>query len=809
MTYQGESLLPGNIGYFFVTLSFTMAFLSLIAYFMYARDREGQYSWRNLGRLAFGIHGLATIGVMVTMFYLIYNHMFEYQYVWSHSSKTLPTKYMISCFWEGQEGSFLLWSFWHIVLGAVLIGVARKWEGSVMTFIMVAQVILGSMLLGISVGDVSIGSNPFVLLRNAKPDAPIFQNANYLNMISDGQGLNPLLQNYWMVIHPPTLFLGFASTIVPFAYAMAGLWQNSLKGWIKEALPWTHFSLLVLGAGVLMGGAWAYEALNFGGFWAWDPVENAALVPWLLIVAGLHSMVIFRSRGKALMSSFLFTTLGFILVLYATYLTRSGVLGDSSVHSFTGSGMGWQLLGFIGTFVLIAAVLIIRRWKLMPGSKEEDKLLSREFWMYIGSLVLTLSAFHVIFVTSFPVLSKIPGVDLAPPADKIEHYNKFQLPFAVIITIMTGFAQFMRYRDSNGWNFTKQLIGIVSASAALTAGFAWLVGMQNSIFITLLFASVFGVVGNAAFMGPLLKKGRFRFTASSVSHIGFALVIIGALVSISQQEVISLNRQGVDYGKNFDKKAEQQNKLLQKFEPKIMDNYLLTYVGDSTSKPNTYYKVRYHRLHSRTLDTLGTFTLKPRAQVNDNMGLIASPDTRHYLTRDIYTHVKSVPDKEREDFDPKYDSFRTFKVKRGEVFEYEDLRIEVLGINPDVPESEVPYSNYRIASTLKLRVSNDFVSRTVTPLMVLKRNKIYSPGEEVKNLEAKIRFTRIVPEDEAFKVAVSKGEQEVKDYIIMKAIMFPYINLLWLGSVVMTIGFGIAVYRRKLERKAAKKVKQA
>lgn len=804
MTYQGESLLPGNIGYFFVTLSFTAAVLSMIAYFMYARDSDGAFSWQKIGRIAFGIHGIAVVGVMATLFYLIYNHMFEYQYVWSHSSKTLPTKYMISCFWEGQEGSFLLWSFWHIVLGAILIGVARRWEGSVMTVILLAQVILGSMLLGIKFGDVSVGSNPFVLLRNAKPDAPIFQNANYLNMIQDGQGLNPLLQNYWMVIHPPVLFMGFASTIVPFAYAIAGLWQNKLKSWIKEALPWTHFSLLVLGAGVLMGGAWAYEALNFGGFWAWDPVENAALVPWLLILAGLHCMVIYRSRGKALFSAFLFIILGFVLVLYATYLTRSGVLGDSSVHSFTGAGLSWQLLAFIFTFLILGTVLLIKRWGLIPGSKQEDQLLSREFWMYIGTLVLTLSAFHVIFVTSFPVISKIPGLDLAPPANKIEHYNKFQLPFAVIITLMTGFTQFLRYRDSKGWPFVKQIVVVLMASAVLTGGLAYLTGMENKIFLTLLFASVFGVAGNAGFMGPLLKQGRFRFTAASISHIGFALIIIGALVSTSQQEVISLNRQGVDYGENFDEKAEQQNKLLRKFEPKIMGNYLLTYVGDSTSKPNTYYKVRYHELDSRTLDTLGTFTLKPRAQVNDNMGLIASPDTRHYLTKDIYTHVKSVPDKQRQDFQPEYDTFESFKVKQGQTFTYKDLKFEVLGINPDVKESEVPYSNYRIASSLKLRVSNSFVSEVVSPMLVIKRNKIYSPGEEVENLETKVRFTSIIPEEEAFKISVAKGKQEVKDYIIMKAIMFPYINLLWLGSVVMVVGFGVAVYRRKKESAPAK-----
>ncbi len=797
MDYKNEALLPGDIGYLFVALSFTASLLSLIAYFIYSRKNDVPLSWRNIGRVAFGVHGLAILGIMATLFYLIYNHYFEYYYVWSHSSETLPVKYMISCFWEGQEGSFLLWSFWHVVLGGILIKTARQWEGPVMTMVLLAQVTLSSMLLGFSIADFNIGSNPFILLRNAKPDAPIFQFGNYLSMIEDGRGLNPLLQNYWMVIHPPVLFLGFASTIIPFAFAIAGLWKQKLKEWIKPALPWTHFSLLILGTGVLMGGAWAYEALNFGGFWAWDPVENAALVPWLLIVAGLHSMVIFMNRGTGLKSAFLFIMLGFILVLYATFLTRSGVLGDSSVHSFTDLGLSGQLLIFLFIFLIIAIYLLVNRWKVIPGRKEDDQLLSREFWMYIGALVLTLSAFHVTFVTSFPVINKIPGVNLAPPANLIEHYNKVQLPIAVVILTLSGFSQYLRYKDTKAPKFFRELGIIVVISVAVTAFMVWLISMQNVIFTILLFASVFGVIGNIAFMGSQLKSGKFRFTASSVSHIGFALLIMGALISTSQQEVISINRQGIDYGENFDEKDEKQNILLQKFKPKIMNNYLLTYVGDSTKKPNTYYKVQYAHLDPNTLDTTETFTLKPRAQINENMGLVASPDTRHYLTKDIYTHVTSVPDKSTKDFEYKYDSLQQKTLKKGETIDFEGLKIKATGLNPKPGKSEVPFNDYQIASKLRLKVANDYVQEEVSPLFVLKGDKIYSPEKVIEPFGLKVRFTRINPQEETFQISLAKGERNIEDYIIMKAIVFPYINLLWLGCVVMALGLGIGVYRRQ------------
>ena len=288
--YEGEHLLPGKIGHFAILLSFTAALLSSLSYF-FATQRRDQIveanSWKKIGRLSFITHGIATFSVIGIIFYIMSMKYYEYQYVWAHVSEDLPYKYIFSAFWEGQEGSFLLWMFWHVILGFVLMKTAKKWESPVLSVIAFVQLIITSMILGIVFdfgpeSSFKLGSNPLLLLRDTM-EAPIFNNAAYLTLIK-GTGLNPLLQNYWMTIHPPTLFLGFASTVVPFAYAVAGLWTKEHKQWLKPVLSWSLFSGAILGTGILMGGAWAYEALSFGGYWAWDPVENMSLVPWICLL---------------------------------------------------------------------------------------------------------------------------------------------------------------------------------------------------------------------------------------------------------------------------------------------------------------------------------------------------------------------------------------------------------------------------------------------------------------------------------------------------------------------------------------------
>ncbi|MEJ2004405.1 MAG: cytochrome c biogenesis protein CcsA, partial [Cyclobacteriaceae bacterium] len=315
-------ILIGNLGHLFVIIAFVMAVFSSFSFYKatvssFAEKQE----WLKTGRIFYFIHAASVFGIVTSLFIIIYNHYFEYHYAWSHSSLQLPTQYMVSSFWEGQEGSFLLWMFWHAILGIIIIATNKFWESSVMTIFTAVQAFLSSMILGVvlPVIEFKIGSSPFILLRDAL-DAPIFQqNPDFVPQ--DGTGLNPLLQNYWMVIHPPTLFLGFALTVVPFSYTIAGLWLRKYRDWVRPALPWSLFAAAILGLGILMGGYWAYETLNFGGYWNWDPVENAVYVPWLFLIAAIHTMISFRKSNTALKASVILTVVMYVLILYSTFLT--------------------------------------------------------------------------------------------------------------------------------------------------------------------------------------------------------------------------------------------------------------------------------------------------------------------------------------------------------------------------------------------------------------------------------------------------------------------------------------------------------
>ncbi|MBK8820165.1 MAG: cytochrome c biogenesis protein CcsA [Saprospiraceae bacterium] len=223
--YLGENLWLGQIGHFAIILAFVTALLSAFSFFKAILDKEPSGEWKKIGRWSFYIHGISVFVLIGLIFYAMYFQMYEYKYVFDHVSPDLPMRYILSAFWEGQEGSFMLWMFWHIILGFIFIRSNYQMESPVMFIVVICQAILATMLLGFVIpwGEESfkIGSNPTVLLRQMM-DAPIFNNANYLSLIKGG-GLNPLLQNYWMTIHPPTLFLGFAMTIFPFGFAFGGL----------------------------------------------------------------------------------------------------------------------------------------------------------------------------------------------------------------------------------------------------------------------------------------------------------------------------------------------------------------------------------------------------------------------------------------------------------------------------------------------------------------------------------------------------------------------------------------------------------
>ncbi|MFM7309381.1 MAG: cytochrome c biogenesis protein CcsA, partial [Flavobacteriales bacterium] len=229
--YLNEHLAPGIIGQFLTTLAFSSALFSAIMYYMQARNENADF--QQWARWGFRIHAFSVFGMILTILFILFNHYYEYKYAWEHLNNAMPMQYVFSCLWEGQEGSFLLWTFWHAVIGLLLMRWAKDWEPRVMAVLSMVQVFLASMMLGVYFGDFQFGSSLFTLLREHPSNVgfPWTKFPEYLELstFSDGKGLNPLLQNYWMTIHPPMLFLGFASTVIPFLYAIAGLWKGDFR----------------------------------------------------------------------------------------------------------------------------------------------------------------------------------------------------------------------------------------------------------------------------------------------------------------------------------------------------------------------------------------------------------------------------------------------------------------------------------------------------------------------------------------------------------------------------------------------------
>ncbi|WP_426671814.1 cytochrome c biogenesis protein CcsA [Mucilaginibacter sp. McL0603] len=812
--YKGEHLLPGHLGQIFVVLSFGAALLSAISYyFATTNTNKLDRSWLKMARIAFYANSLSIFGVGVCLFYVIYNHYFEYHYAWSYTSRDLPVYYIVSGFWNGQEGGFLLWTFWQAVLGNILIRRAKSWEQPVMTVVSLSQVLLASMILGIEFFGMRLGSSPFLLLRNAI-EAPIFSNPDYLSFIKDGQGMNPLLQNYWMVIHPPTLFLGLASVVIPFSYAIAGLWQKRYKEWVNPAISYALFAVMILGIGVIMGSLWAYESLNFGGFWAWDPVENASIFPWLTLVGGLHVLIVFKNTGHSYVTATILVLLSFIMVLYSSFLARSGVLGDTSVHAFTDLGMFWQLVIYILIFLALSIYFLVVRWKELPITKKEEETYSREFWMFVGAIFLGLSCFHLVLVTSIPVWNKMFGTKLAPPTELVTHYNVIQGSFAVIIALLTGFTQFLKYKKSDITRFFITTILYLIFATLIAALIIYASGLYKLrfVFLLVMLASVYSIIVNAKVLADAFK-GKFKLAGSAVAHIGFGLMLVGALIAAGTRKVVSTNDKGIDIA-DFNKTAnERENVMLYKNEPLKMGDYTITYVGDSVALPNHYYKVNYKRYNNSGKLT-EEFTLKPNAQINPQMGITPSPDTKHYLFHDLYTNVTVIPvAKERpnadgadaahgaEDDDKNYDAPITHEVSVGDTIRFREGYVIFKGLNKNANLQDIPITGSDIAIGAKLEVSSHGKTYESEPVFMIKKNSVFDFARKVDDVGLKLRFSKIIPEKNKVEIMVYQQPENKKPWIVLSALDFPFIGFLWSGTVIMVIGFLLSIFRRNKELK--------
>jgi cytochrome c-type biogenesis protein CcmF len=850
MEFIDEQLWPGIVGNWLLVLALTSAAFGAFFYFKGTRSEALlRERWYRLGRSFFWIHASALIATVALLFGLLLTRQFEYYYVWQHTNKALQNKYIFASFWEGQEGSFLLWAFWHAILGMFLVHMARNHEGGLMFTLLLIQAFLGTMVLGRVIYlpdlgiDFTIGSNPFLLTRE-HPNfigAPFTKLPDYLAGL-DGRGLNPALQNYWMTIHPPTLFLGFALTAVPFGFLMDGLLRRSFMDWMRPALPWAFVGVAVLGGGILMGGAWAYEALSFGGFWVWDPVENASLVPWLLLTAGAHMLLIPKKTKLVLQLAFLFLIFAFVFVLYSTFLTRSGVLGDASVHSFTDLGLTGQLLLFLFFFMWLPVVVLSPKkhrfaylvvslsvclfglasdfagpakllWFLFglasagyfvhqlnhrTQSRQilvEDSTYSRDFWMLVGSMILLVSGLHLTIETSKPVINKLVGTSMA--VGDVGDYNQVQWWFGLLVSVLMGISLLLPYARKTGApkGLLRQLLQpVLVVTALVLTGVALWDEFRNPVHLALAWGGGMAVVAAVIYAARFFRKYPAQ-AGGAVAHGGFGLLMLGVVVATGHQNTISENKNFIQLEALNEEFRNDENVMLFRNDTVQMGDYYLVYKGDSMSGNYAWYQIEYLKPNQQG-GLEKAFTLYPRLIMSNTMGNVAEPATAHFLHKDIFTHVTYV------DLDrlkrrmagvdaPTYEEPQHFKLDVGDTVFSSNAYVVLEGIEMvEAPDTTLADSllNLELAPLFTVR-NLEGRPDSVRPFFRVEGSRLVTRADTAARNGMVIEVTGLLPQENKVEVTmIRKKYTDMDDFIIMKAVVFPGIKILWAGCFLLAIG---------------------
>ena len=524
------------LGTVLIVSGIVAAALASVSYALVPRGNSAALAYGRLGTRAALVAVLAIVALIVLLFLF---RRYDVQYVYDYSSADLEFGFRIAAMWAGQPGSFVIWALWGLIAAQLLIRRTRHAEPYVMSVFMLLQ---AALLV-------------FMLIRN--PFVPyIDPNSGAAVAPQDGKGLNELLHNPWMIIHPPILFTGYALLAVPFAFAIAGLWRRDYDGWARQALPWTLAGWSFLGLALLLGGYWAYETLGWGGYWGWDPVENSSLVPWLTSTALLHGLLVQRSGGAMRRTNFALAILTYVLVFYATFLTRTGVLSSFSVHSFVAEGLKEIMTGFLVALALFSFGFLAWRWRDVPSKPLSDKLLSRDSFFVLLILGLLVIATVVAIGTSMPVISAIPGVgqglqqvfgaafelDLGNKLDQSapaftdgrfglvgSFYSTTVPPLAIILVILMIVGPLLGWRDSNMRHLLRALRWPAIAAVAL-ACVGLLLGARDPLPLAYIGLGAFAAGTNILMIVRTIRSGWLRI-GGYLAHVGLAVLLAGVVGS--------------------------------------------------------------------------------------------------------------------------------------------------------------------------------------------------------------------------------------------------------------------------------------
>jgi len=502
-----------------LALGFSLLTIILLLFYIKNNDSRLFISGR---RAALISAALVVIATMVLARELIVSN-FNLEYVAHYTSRATPLLYKISALWAGQAGSLLFWVF--ILAIYVLIIIYQNWNSnqSLMPWVIIIVTTIQLFFLFMT----NFITNPFTPV-----EAGI--------IVADGNGLNPLLQNITMAIHPPTLYLGYVGFAIPFAFAMAAMiTKDSSANWIRIVRRWTLVTWLALGIGILLGAWWAYQELGWGGYWAWDPVENASLMPWLTATAFIHSIIIQEKRDMLRVWNMVLIIVTFTLSIFGTFLTRSGIM--SSVHSFATSSLGPLFLGFVFLILVSSFLLLIYRLPLMRTTNRIESFISRESGFLFNNVVFIVMCFAVFWGTMFPVLTEaVRGTKITVGAP---FFNQVNIPIGLALLLLTGIGPLLAWRRTSkarlikqfSWPIMISLVGLVVLLLIGMKGYI-LISFTLAIFVTttILLEFVAGIMARKRRFGEpaplafwrMLRKNRHRY-GGYIVHFSIVLMFVG------------------------------------------------------------------------------------------------------------------------------------------------------------------------------------------------------------------------------------------------------------------------------------------
>ncbi|MCF8242804.1 MAG: cytochrome c biogenesis protein CcsA [Melioribacteraceae bacterium] len=807
------------IGNILITVAFIASIFTII---MYYYTNKGYTNTLKLARLGYHITAVSVIAASAMLLHAILTHQYQFKYVYSYSNSELPMGLLMSTFYAGQEGSFMLWLLFTAIIGLILLEYTSKRDDLEPRVMMVFTLATSFLLLMVS----PVLKSPFTYIwadpqfidvksiNSAFLSMPFLQSfffsdpnsdshfvkvsselvgvlkANGISLnefIIDGKGLNPLLQNFWMQIHPPMLFVGFSMATVPFAFAFAALMKNKYDDWVKQSLPWVLTGTMILGLAIMLGGYWAYGVLGWGGYWGWDPVENSSLVPWIIGVASIHTLLVQKKTqnkggaGKFVKTNLILCIMTYLLVLYSTFLTRSGILGDASVHSFVDPGMMVYLLLvlFVMSFTLLGFGAVAYRWKFLTQNfSHEENVLSRELALFTGAVTLIASAIIILFGTSAPIF----GTSV-----EIRFYDEMHLPIGIIIGLINGFSLLLKWKSTNGKDLLKSSKNSFIGAFILTALIVVGGGIYDFPLILFVLSSAFALFVNAE-IAIKIFRGRKLFLGAYVAHVGIALFFLGVIftggytrdmqVDLPKNETVSvlghdLTFKGYDLIENGKKYA---------FNIEIKDG------GSSSVIAPVMYIAEFNNSLMREPDILSRFTndfyISPLGYTDGTSG----EEHNHDTAGEIISLTKG----QSTLLDGKTIRFNEFVMSEDFMSAMQSGESFFIGAKIDVLANGKTYS-------VEPRMINEKGQRSFTAEDIPELNL----SIKLENLDASGKVNIIVAAmDEQTEDAAETTTAKGKEVITVEASIKPFIGLVWLGVIVMVAGFIISAVRRTKESQA-------